>query len=63
MKIKEPESMEEIHAIRRKMYDETKDMTIHETMMYIKESAESFKARHNVKTKQIKKQIDKAGNE
>jgi hypothetical protein len=43
--------MEEIHAIREKMYTETTGMSVHEKLMLIKERAATFKAKYGLKTK------------
>lgn len=48
---KEPESMEEIHKIREKLYYETEGMTIHEKLEIIGRKAEAFKSKHNLKLK------------
>jgi hypothetical protein len=42
MKIEEPKAMREIHEIRRKMYEETKDMTPDELIAYHKKLAAKF---------------------
>ena len=51
MKGKEPKSMEEIHAIRVKMYEKTSGMSVHEKLLFVKEKAAAFKSRHGLKTK------------
>lgn len=53
MRIKEPRSLEEIHKIRKKHYEETKDMNIHQKMLYIKRKAERFKKENNIRLKSI----------
>jgi len=39
MKYKEEKSMEEIHRIREKHYEETRGMSIHAKMRYIRKKA------------------------
>jgi hypothetical protein len=51
MKSKEPKAMEEIHAIREKMYVQTSGMGLHEKLMFIKEKAAAFKSKYELKTK------------
>jgi hypothetical protein len=51
MKGREPKAMEEIHAIREKMYAETTGMSVHEKLMLVKEKAASFKSKYGLKTK------------
>ncbi|MDR4497903.1 MAG: hypothetical protein MRK02_08305 [Candidatus Scalindua sp.] len=50
----EPESMEEIHRIREKIYSETKNMTIHEKLLNISKRAEIFKSKYNLELKILK---------
>jgi hypothetical protein len=42
MKNEEPKAMQEIHEIRRKMYEETKDMPPRELIAYHKKLAAEF---------------------
>ena len=51
MRSKEPKAMEEIHAIREKMYTETTGMSMHEKLMLVKERSASFKSKYGLKTK------------
>ena len=58
MKLKEPKSMAEIHAVRKKIDDETKGMGIHQKFAWI--SKQTKKSKISLKTyvdplKQFKK--------
>ena len=49
MKIEEPEAMREIHEIRRKMYEETKDMPPEELITYHKKLAAEFEPKSAIR--------------
>lgn len=49
MKIEEPKAMREIHDIRRKMYEDIKDMSQQEIIAYIKAGAAENEKRSGVK--------------
>jgi hypothetical protein len=49
MKIDEPEAMREIHDIRRKLYEETKDMSPRDITAYIKAKAAEHEKRSGIK--------------
>lgn len=53
MKTKEPKAMEEIHAIREKMYAQTAGMSVHDKLLFIKEKAVAFKSKYGLKTKSV----------
>ncbi len=55
MRAKEPKAMEEIHAIREKMYEETSGMSVHNKLMFIREKAASFKSKYGLKTKPMRR--------
>ncbi|MFH1824221.1 MAG: hypothetical protein ABH873_03230 [Candidatus Firestonebacteria bacterium] len=48
---KEPEAMREIHEIRERMYEETKNMTVKEKVAYIHKAAEEAKKKYNLNLK------------
>lgn len=52
---KEPKAMKEIHGIREKMYEETKNMTAQEIVEYIHRSAEEAKRKYDIKLRLIDK--------
>ena len=45
--------MEEIHAVREKMYAQTSGMSIHDKLLFIKEKAVAFKSKYGLKTKPL----------
>jgi hypothetical protein len=49
MKIDEPKAMREIHEIRNKMYEETKEMSGSEIIAYIKEKAKEHEKKSGIK--------------
>ena len=55
MKIEEPEAMREIHEIRRKMHEETKDMPPEELIAYHKKLAAEFEKEGGVKLRKLQK--------
>lgn len=59
-KIKEPKAMRELHEIREKMYSETADMSMHERLMFVKEKAESYKAKSGLKLRPFKTKEEKS---
>lgn len=60
MKAKEPKAMEEIHAIREKMYEETSGMSVHDKLLFIREKAASFKSKYGLKTKLMRRKEEHA---
>lgn len=55
MKINEPEAMREIHEIRRKMCEETKDMTPDELIAHHKKLAAEFEKKSGIKLRKLQK--------
>ncbi len=55
MKINEPKAMQEIHEIRRKMYEEIKDMSQKEIIEYIKSKAAEHEKRSGIKLRKLQK--------
>ena len=55
MKIEEPEAMREIHEIRRRHYEETKNMTPEERLAYIKKKAREFEEESGIKLRRLSK--------
>ena len=55
MKIEEPKAMQEIHEIREKMYEATKDMTPQELIAYHKKLAAEHEKRSGIKLKKLQK--------
>jgi hypothetical protein len=55
LKIEEPEAMREIHEIRRKHYEETKNMTAEERLAYIKKKAREFEEESGIKLRRFSK--------
>ena len=53
MKIEEPEAMREIHEIRRKMYEETKDMAPDELIAHHKKLAAEFEKKSGIKLRKL----------
>ncbi len=47
----EPKAIREIHAIREKLYDETKNMTPEEHTAYYRRKAEEAAEKHGLKLK------------
>ena len=45
--IDEPMGLREVHAIRLRMYDETKDLTFEERNAYLRDGAEKFFAQRS----------------
>jgi len=45
----EPRAMKEIHDIRLKIYEETKDMTIEQRMEYTRNAAAEFEKKHGIR--------------
>lgn len=54
-KLEEPKAMQEIHEIRRKMYEETKDMTPDELIAYRKKLAAEHEKRSGIKLRKLQK--------
>lgn len=55
MRAKEPKAMEEIHAIREEMYEETSGMSVHNKLLFIRQKADSFKSKYGLKTKPMRR--------
>ncbi len=55
MKIEEPEAMREIREIRRKHYEETKNMTVEERMAYIRNKSKELEKESGVKLPRLTK--------
>ena len=55
MKTDEPEAMKEIREIRRRHYEETKDMTIEERMAYIRKKSEELEKETGIKLPRVSK--------
>ncbi|MFH1539673.1 MAG: hypothetical protein ABIH66_11995 [bacterium] len=55
MKTEEPEPMREIREIRRRHYEETKNMTIEERMAYIREKSEELEKETGIKLPRLSK--------
>jgi hypothetical protein len=53
MKIKEPKSMQEIHRIREKHYQQTKGMSLREHLEWIKTRAEESERRQGLKLRKV----------
>ena len=51
MKIEEPESMQEIHRIRKKLMEEAKDMTPEEQIAYERAKVEEVIKKYGLKIK------------
>ena len=49
MKIKEPKSMAEIHEVREKIYEETKNMTAKEKLEWVHKESEKTKKKYGLK--------------
>lgn len=59
MRAKEPKAMEEIHAIREKMHEETSGMSVQNKLLFIREKAASFKAKYGLKTKPMRRKEER----
>lgn len=55
MKIEEPETMREIHEIRLKMYEATKNLTSDELIAYHKKLAADFEKESGIKLRRLQK--------
>jgi len=55
MKNEEPKAMREIHEIRRKMYEETKNMTPEEIIAYHKKLAARHEKESGIKLRKLQK--------
>lgn len=55
MKIEESEAMREIREIRRKHYEETKNMTIEERMAFIRKKSEELEKESGIKLRRLSK--------
>ena len=55
MKTEEPEAMREIREIRRRHYEETKNMTIEERMAYIRKKSEELEKETGIKLRRLSK--------
>jgi hypothetical protein len=55
MKTEEPEAMREIHEIRRRHYEETKNMTVEERMSYIRKKSEELEKETGIRLPRLTK--------
>jgi hypothetical protein len=55
MSIEEPKVMREIREIRRRHYEETKNMTIEERMSYIRKKSEELEKETGIKLPRLSK--------
>ena len=60
--INEPMPLREIHAIRLKIYDETKDMTVDERRAYYSDGLDEICLKYNIKIVPSAKRIVEYGN-
>jgi hypothetical protein len=59
MTIEEPKAMREIHEIRNRIYEETKNMTRREMMAYYKNLSDNFEKESGIKLPSFKKTLVK----
>lgn len=55
MKIEEPEAMREFREIRRKQYEETKDLSPEEQIAYDKKLSDDFEKESGIKLRRLSK--------
>jgi hypothetical protein len=55
MKIKEPKAMQEIHEIRKKIWEDIKDMPPQEKIAYYKKLSDQFEQESGIKLKRLQK--------
>ena len=55
MKIEEPKAMQEIHEIRKKIWEEIKDMSQQEIIAYYKAKAAEHEKRSGIKLQKLQK--------
>jgi hypothetical protein len=55
LKIDEPEAMREIHEIRQKQFEETKEMTPDEHLAYIKKKSAEFEKESGIVFRRLSK--------
>ncbi|MEW6202723.1 MAG: hypothetical protein AB1546_12150 [bacterium] len=55
MKTEETEAMREIHEIRRRHYEETKNMTIEERMAYIRKKSDELEKETGIRLPRLSK--------
>ncbi len=56
-KIEEPKALQEIHEIRRRIYEETKDMTSEERIAFTKKNSEEFEEMSGIKLRRLSKMM------
>lgn len=55
MKIEEPKAMREVHEIRRKIWEDIKNLTPREKMEYYKRLSEQFEKESGIKLRKLHK--------